>query len=91
MLEGFDPNAIEDESLRQVVIFLMNQVEILSAKVAEQAEEIQGLRDENSRLKGEQGKPRAVCQELCKSSRAGCSWDAAGMESFLNLRLRMTA
>ena len=57
MLEGFDPNTIEDESLRQVVIFLMNQVEILSAKVAEQAEEIQRLRDENNRLKGEQGKP----------------------------------
>jgi hypothetical protein len=58
MLEGFDPNTIEDESLRQVVIFLMNQVEILSTKVAEQAEEIQRLRDENNRLKGEQGKPR---------------------------------
>jgi hypothetical protein len=58
MLEGFDPNTIEDESLRQVVLFLMNQVEILSTKVAEQAEEIQRLRDENNRLKGEQGKPR---------------------------------
>jgi Transposase IS66 family len=58
MLEGFDPNAIEDESLRQVVILLMNQVEMLSAKVAEQAEEIQRLRDENNRLKGEQGKPK---------------------------------
>jgi hypothetical protein len=36
----------------------MNLVETLSAKVAEQAEEIQRLRDENHRLKGEQGKPK---------------------------------
>jgi hypothetical protein len=58
MLEGFDPSTIEDEGLRQVAISLMNLVESLSAKVAEQAEEIQQLRDENNRLKGEQGKPK---------------------------------
>jgi regulator of replication initiation timing len=57
MLENFDPTTIQDETLRQVVIFLMNQVESLHAKVQEQAEEIQRLRDENNRLKGEQGKP----------------------------------
>lgn len=66
MLEGFDPNAIEDEGLRQVVIFLMNQVETLSAKVAEQAEEIQRLRDENNRLKGEQGKPRILANKASR-------------------------
>jgi hypothetical protein len=58
MLEEFDPNSIEDERLRQVFIGLMNLVETLSAKVTEQAEEIQGLRDEVNRLKGEQGKPK---------------------------------
>ena len=58
MLEDFDPNTIEDEALRQVVISLMNLVETLHAKVQEQAEEIQRLRDENNRLKGEQGKPK---------------------------------
>lgn len=58
MLEAFDPSTIEDEGLRQIVIYLMNLVENLSAKVAEQAEEIQRLRDENNRLKGEQGKPK---------------------------------
>jgi Transposase IS66 family len=58
MVENFDPNTIEDESLRQVVITLMNLVETLSAKVAEQAEEIQRLRDEVNRLKGEQGNPK---------------------------------
>jgi regulator of replication initiation timing len=57
MLENFDPTTIQDETLRQVVIFLMNQVESLHAKVQEQAEEMQRLRDENNRLKGEQGKP----------------------------------
>ena len=57
MLEDFDPSTIEDEGLRQIVMYLMNMVENLSAKVAEQAEEIQRLRDENNRLKGEQGKP----------------------------------
>jgi hypothetical protein len=60
MVEDFDPTTIEDEGLRQVVISLMNLVESLSAKVAEQAEEIQRLRDENHRLKGEQGKPKIL-------------------------------
>src|SRR2546428_11350405 len=57
MSEDFDPNTIEDEGLRQVVKSLMNLVETLHAKVQEQAEDIQRLRDENNRLKGEQGKP----------------------------------
>src|SRR5947209_1987946 len=57
MLEDFDPNTIQDEVLRQVVMSLMNLVESLHTKVQEQAEEIQRLRDENNRLKGEQGKP----------------------------------
>jgi len=58
MLEEFDPNSIADESQRQIFIVLMNLVETLSAKVKEQAEEIQGLRDTVNRLKGEQGKPK---------------------------------
>ena len=58
MLENFDPNTIQDEAVRQVVLYLMNLVENLHAKVQEQAEEIQRLRDENNRLKGEQGQPK---------------------------------
>ena len=58
MLENFDPNTIQDEAVRQVVLYLMNLVENLHATVQEQAEEIQRLRDENNRLKGEQGKPK---------------------------------
>ncbi|MDQ5850691.1 MAG: hypothetical protein M3380_01210, partial [Chloroflexota bacterium] len=57
MLDGFDPSAIPDPALRQVVQTLMNQLEALHAKVQVQAAEIQRLRDENNRLKGEQGKP----------------------------------
>jgi regulator of replication initiation timing len=60
MLEEFDPTPIEDENLCQVFMKLMNLVETLSAKVKEQAEEIQRLRDENQRLKGEQGKPKIL-------------------------------
>ena len=58
MLENFDPHTIADESVRQVVFYLMNLVEKLSAKVQEQAEEIERLGEENNRLKGEQGKPK---------------------------------
>jgi hypothetical protein len=58
MLEEFDPTSIEDEGLRHIFISLLNLVENLQAKVAEQAQEIQQLRDEVSRLKGEQGKPK---------------------------------
>src|SRR3989440_1083972 len=60
MLEDVDPTTIEDEDLRQVFISPMNLVEHLSVKVADQAEEIQRLRDENNRLKGEQGKPKIL-------------------------------
>src|SRR5579859_5644400 len=57
MLENFDPASIADEALRGVVLLLMNEVERLSAEVADLKEENQRLRDEICRLKGEQGKP----------------------------------
>jgi hypothetical protein len=68
MIENFDPNTMEDEGLRQVFITLMNLVETLSTKVAEQAEEIQRLRDENHRLKGEQGKPKIKANQAAEPS-----------------------
>ena len=58
MLENFDPNTIQDEAVRQVVLYLMNLVESQHAKIQEQAEELQRQRDEINRLKGEQGKPK---------------------------------
>ncbi len=58
MLENFDPNTIQDEAVRQVVLYLMNMVEDQHAIIQEQAEELQRQRDEINRLKGEQGKPK---------------------------------
>jgi hypothetical protein len=58
MLENFDPKTIEDEGVRQVVVYLMNELEKERAINLERAEEIQRLRDEVNRLKGEQGKPK---------------------------------
>ncbi len=63
-VENVDPSTIEDEGVRQVVMTLMNLVETLSAKAIKQAEEIQRLRDEIHRLKGEQGKPTFTPKKL---------------------------
>src|SRR2546425_7119620 len=68
MVEDVDPTTIEDEGLRHVVISLMNLVEHLSAKGAEQAEEIQRLRDENNRLKGEQSQPKILPHTKAKTA-----------------------
>jgi hypothetical protein len=56
-LEDFDLSSIQDERARQLIIRLLNLVENLSADWAAAQQEIQRLRDEISRLKGEQGKP----------------------------------
>jgi len=58
MIEEFDPNSIEEEGVRQVVIGLMNVVDKQDGTIAEQAAELQRLRDEINRLKGEQGQPK---------------------------------
>ena len=59
MLEGFDPNTIQDiEGARQAIVQLLNLVEALASDNRELREEDQRLRDEINRLKGEQGKPK---------------------------------
>jgi hypothetical protein len=59
MLEFFDPNDIQNlEQARQAITEVLNLVEELVAENRKQREEIQRLRDENNRLKGEQGKPK---------------------------------
>jgi hypothetical protein len=58
MPDDFNPNLIAAPTLRQVVLYLMNHLEELAAKVKIQAEEIQRLRDENNQLKGEHPKPK---------------------------------
>lgn len=58
MLDDLDLNAIQDENARQLIRRLLNLIEQLSADLREAQVEIQRLRDENNRLKGEQGKPK---------------------------------
>jgi hypothetical protein len=58
MLDNLDLNAIQDENARELVRRLLNLIEQLSADLGEAQAEIQRLRDENNRLKGEQGQPK---------------------------------
>ena len=58
MLEHLDLNAIQDANARELVIRLLNLIEKLSADLRDAQADIQRLRDENNRLKGEQGKPK---------------------------------
>lgn len=59
MLEGFDPNTIQDVAgARQAIVQLLNLVEALASDNRELRDENQHLRDEINRLKGEQGKPK---------------------------------
>jgi hypothetical protein len=56
-LEDLDLSGIADDRLREGWVRLLNRIEERSTTVREQADEIQRLRHENNRLKGEQGKP----------------------------------
>lgn len=57
LLQTIDPKEIADKSMRQTVEILLNLIEQLNSKVIDLEEENQKLRDENNRLKGEQGQP----------------------------------
>ncbi|MEM9272064.1 MAG: transposase [Cyanobacteria bacterium P01_F01_bin.143] len=57
LLQTIDPKEIADEQMRQTVELLLNLIEQLNSKVIELEAQTQKLRDENNRLKGEQGKP----------------------------------
>jgi hypothetical protein len=58
MFDNLDLTSIQDENTRELVGRLLNLVEKLSANLRDAQGEIQRLRDENNRLKGEQGKPK---------------------------------
>lgn len=59
ILPGFDPNQIKDlERAREAIGMLLNLVEELKRENDSLREAVQQLRDENNRLKGEQGKPK---------------------------------
>ena len=57
MLADLDLSAIQDECARALIVRLLNLIEDQAADLRTAQEELQRLRDENNRLKGEQGKP----------------------------------
>jgi hypothetical protein len=65
MLEDIDLSNIQDENARQLIVRLLNLVEALTADLRDAQAEVQRLRDEINRLKGEQGQPKF------KANRAG--------------------
>jgi hypothetical protein len=64
--QELDPSTIEDEDLRQKFVDLMNVVAKQQSTIAEQAAEMQRLRDEINRLKGEQGKPKIAANKAAQ-------------------------
>ncbi len=57
MFDDLDLTRITDEHTRELVVRLLNLIETLAADLRAAQAEIQRLRDEVNRLKGEQGKP----------------------------------
>jgi len=57
VLDDLDLTSITDEGTRKLVARLLNLIETLAGDLRNAQAEIQRLRDENNRLKGEQGKP----------------------------------
>lgn len=57
MLDDLDLSSITDERTRTLIVRLLNIIDKLSSDLRDAQAEIQRLRDENNRLKGEQGKP----------------------------------
>jgi hypothetical protein len=57
VLEDLDLSGVQDEKARECIVSLLNIIEDLTAALRAAQEENQRLRDEISRLKGEQGKP----------------------------------
>jgi hypothetical protein len=58
MFDNLDLTSIQDENARELIGRLLNLIEKLSADLRDAQVEIQRLRDENNRLKGEQGQPK---------------------------------
>ena len=69
MFENIDLGAILEEKTRELVKGLLNFIEQLSSNLREACAEIQRLRDENNRLKGEQGKPEIKANVEAEASK----------------------
>ncbi|MBN1430921.1 MAG: hypothetical protein JXB07_21305 [Anaerolineae bacterium] len=57
MLGGIDLSTILEENARELIRRLLNLIEQLTSDLRASQAEVQRLRDEVNRLKGEQGKP----------------------------------
>jgi hypothetical protein len=57
-LSDINPNLIQDEQIKSMVIVLLNLVESQQKEISELKEIVQQQKDEINRLKGEQGKPK---------------------------------
>ena len=66
-LPEIDLTQIEDEKMRHLVGGLLNIIEDLRTEVGAVRAENQQLRDENNRLKGEQGKPNIKAKKTPKN------------------------
>ena len=55
ILDNLDLNALQDENARELILRLLNLIEKLTADLRDAQAEIQRLRDEVNRLKGETG------------------------------------
>jgi hypothetical protein len=73
MFENIDLGAILEEKTRDMVKGLLNFIEQLSSNLREARAEIQRLRDENNRLKGEQGKPEIKANIVEAGASKDCS------------------
>jgi hypothetical protein len=69
MIEGFNPNQIQDiDGAREAIIRLLNLVETQKAEIERLRAENQCLRDEVNRLKGEQGQPKIKANKKKRQS-----------------------
>lgn len=76
MLPGFDPNQITTlDGARQAVTRLLNLVEELTQENRQLRVQVQHLRDEINRLKGEQGKPDIKPDKPATTAFVGCMRD----------------
>ena len=57
IFDAIDRSAIQDEHARAGLLLLLNVVEEQNQMIRTLPAENQGLKDENNRLKGEQGQP----------------------------------
>ena len=69
MFEDFDLDKIQNiEQARKCIVMLLNLIETLKSENRGLREQVQHLRDENNRLKGEQGKPNVKANRRKQTS-----------------------